>query len=244
MQKCGIKPYAISYDSVEVLGAFATKYGITYPLLADPDSQAIRAFGIFNDLIPADHSWYGVPFPGTYMVDAQGLVTDKSFYANHGVRDGVAQMLQESFHLTPTGRPVQRLENADITATATLSSGTIRPGQVQTFSLDIQLKQGRHIYAPQVTGGYKPVELVIDPIDDAQIDPVVYPAPQILSILGEEVPVYTDQLQLKAAVRSHSKADFSIAARLNYQACDESECYMPQQLAFALPLTFIDNIWQ
>jgi len=38
----GIALFAISYDAVETLAAFAAKHGITYPLLADAGSRVIR----------------------------------------------------------------------------------------------------------------------------------------------------------------------------------------------------------
>ena len=37
---------SISYDTVDVLREFANRRGITYPMLSDPDSAIIRAFGL------------------------------------------------------------------------------------------------------------------------------------------------------------------------------------------------------
>ena len=61
-EKGGIWICAISYDPVEVLGRFAEKFSITYPLLSDADSAVIRRFGILNTSIPEGHPWYGVPW--------------------------------------------------------------------------------------------------------------------------------------------------------------------------------------
>ena len=45
----GLGVAAISYDSEDVLAAFAARRGITdVPLLSDDDSSVIRAFGIYN----------------------------------------------------------------------------------------------------------------------------------------------------------------------------------------------------
>ena len=36
----------------------------------------IRRFGILNTLVPEDdHPWYGMPFPGVYVTDADGVIT-------------------------------------------------------------------------------------------------------------------------------------------------------------------------
>ncbi len=242
-KKNRIRPYAISYDPVETLGAFADKHGITYPLLSDADSAVIRRFGIFNTLVPEGHRWYGVPFPGTYMVDPHGRVTDRSFYAAHGIRDSVIRML-ESFRIHPRRGKIQTLETDDLKATAALSSGTIRRGQVQTFTLEIDIQNGRHIYGPHITGGYTPTALTFEPIDEVRFEGVTYPEPEShrLDLLNETLPVYTGRLLLKTTLCNRRREDFTLRARLDYQACDHQECYLPQQLDFELPVTYLDNV--
>ena len=242
-QKNRIRPYAISYDPVEVLAGFAKKHAITYPVLADIDSAVIRRFGIFNTLVPISHSWYGVPFPGTYMVDEQGLVIDRSFYADHGIRDSIPRMLQENFHIDPERGPVQTLETEHIKATAALSAGTVRRGQVHNFSLDLELKPGLHIYGRPLTGGYIPTSLTFEDIEGVRFGTVVYPEPALhrLEALNETLPVYTGHIVLKATLQNHRSKDFNIRARLDYQACDDRACYPPVNLTFEMPLTYLDN---
>ena len=237
-----ILPYAISYDSVETLKAFAEKHNITYPILSDTNSNVIRQFGIFNHLVPKGHRWYGVPFPGTYMVDANGIVIDKSFYADYGVRDSVARMLQKTFQIDSRGLPVQTLANDDIKVRAYLSSNTMRRGQVQTFTLDISLKKNRHIYAPLVTGGYIPTSVTFDPIEDVTFGTIVYPDPIQKEMLGERVPVYEKNIRLTTTIQNKRREDFTLRAHLDYQACDDHECYMPQKLTFELPITYLENV--
>lgn len=49
IRKAGLNFAAISYDSEEILKFFADRHKIDYPLLADPGSEVIRAYGVFND---------------------------------------------------------------------------------------------------------------------------------------------------------------------------------------------------
>ena len=242
-KKNAIQPCAISYDPVNVLKSFAEKHRVTYPLLADTDSAVIRQFDIFNTLVPKGHRWYGVPFPGTFMVDEQGIVTDKSFYASHGVRDSVGRMLQEKFHITPEGCPTQTLETDDLKATASLTSGTVRRGQIQTFILNIEMKPGRHIYGPHLSGGYIPTTLTFQNIEDVRFGETVYPEPEPLTLkaLNETLPVYEGCITLKATFLNRSRDNITVRARLDYQACDDRECYMPVQLDFELPIVYMDN---
>ena len=244
IEKDRIRPYAISYDPVETLGAFADTHGIAYPLLSDVDSAVIRRFGILNTLVPEGHRWYGVPFPGTYMVDPQGRVADRSFYAAHGVRDSVARMLQESFTIHPRRGKAQTLETDDLKATAALSSGTIRRGQVQTFTLEIEIRNGRHITGPNITGGYTPTALTFDPVEGVLFGEVTYPEPEShrLDLLNETLPVYRGHILLKTTVCNRRRESFTIRAHLDYQACDHRECDLPRQLDFELPLEYLDNI--
>jgi hypothetical protein len=242
LQKHRIQPYAISYDSVETLNAFADEHGLLYPLLSDPNSEVIRAYDIFNHLVPEGHRWYGVPFPGSYMVDPQGQVIEKSFYADHGIRDSVAAMLLEKFQDAPAGRPKQTFENDDLKATAYVSSATIRRGQVQTFMVDIELKDDRHIYAPNVKGGYTPTSLTLDSIKDVQFNDIIYPEPIKKKLVGKNVPVFENHIILKTSFCNRHRDDITIRAHLDYQACDEKECYMPQQLTFELPLIYLENV--
>ena len=75
IRKQGLGVAAISYDSVAVLKNFADRQHITFPLLSDSGSQTIRAFGILNETVKPDTAFYGIPYPGTFIVNAQGKVT-------------------------------------------------------------------------------------------------------------------------------------------------------------------------
>ncbi len=57
----------ISYDSVDVLAKFTAQRKITFPLLSDPDSKAIDAFGVRNER--AQGAQAGIPNPITIIVD-------------------------------------------------------------------------------------------------------------------------------------------------------------------------------
>ena len=80
MREAGVRLYAISYDDPEALADFAAAHGIEYPLLADPEAEVIRSFGILNTLIPPEEAeYFGIPFPGAYVTDHQGIVVAKFF---------------------------------------------------------------------------------------------------------------------------------------------------------------------
>jgi peroxiredoxin len=96
-RSAGFEVYAISYDPQAALRRFADRYAITYHLLSDAGSEVIRRFGILNTLIdPGDRrAWpyYGVPFPGTYVTNQSGIVTEKFFNRHYATRVSSATIL-------------------------------------------------------------------------------------------------------------------------------------------------------
>ena len=78
-RKHGLGVAAISYDSVAVLKNFGDRQHISYPLLSDPESKIIRAFDILNETVESGTAFYGIPYPGTFILDTQGRVIAKYF---------------------------------------------------------------------------------------------------------------------------------------------------------------------
>ena len=79
----GIQVVGISYDQQAILKKFADKSKITFPLLSDPESKTIDAYHIRN--AAAKGRAEGVPHPGTYIVDQDGVIRAKIFL--EGYRD-------------------------------------------------------------------------------------------------------------------------------------------------------------
>lgn len=83
---------AISYDSGAILKRFATKNAIAYPLLSDPGSKTIDAYGIRNKEAP--ERWSGIPYPGTFIIDANGVIRSKLFLEGYRERHAPEALTQ------------------------------------------------------------------------------------------------------------------------------------------------------
>ncbi len=83
IEDAGIQVIGISYDEPVVLGRFAGKMKITFPLLSDPESRTIDAYHVRNDA--ARGRIAGVPDPGTFLLDRKGVIRAKLFL--EGYRD-------------------------------------------------------------------------------------------------------------------------------------------------------------
>ena len=238
----GIVPFAFSYDPPSVLAAFATARGITYPLLSDEGSAFIKQLGILNTTVEPTNEHYGIPYPGTYVIGADGRVESKVFHAGHRTRDAAATTLREQLGLTDPGDgPQDRQATETLVAVAAMDAGAFVRGERIGLRLKIQTPPGVHIYGQPLSEGYVPTTLTIDASEAVNVEPVRYPASYPLQTewLDEELPVYEGTVTLTTALTfTEQREDVTITATLHFQACTTEECFLPQRLTFALPMTF------
>lgn len=98
VEAAGARVVGISYDSVEVLKAFADRQKVTFPLLSDPDSKTIAAYALRNKETAGKKfgkiDLDGVPYPGTILVGADGVVRAKLFVDGYKDRHSVAELVK------------------------------------------------------------------------------------------------------------------------------------------------------
>ncbi len=94
----GLNVVGISYDSIEILKEFTEEKTITFPLLSDPDSQTIAAYAIRNQETKGqtfgDINLDGVPYPGTYIINTDGVVRAKLFLEGYRARHSVEELIE------------------------------------------------------------------------------------------------------------------------------------------------------
>ena len=282
LQASGLGVVAISYDSEAVLSTFAERRGITYPLLSDDDSAAITAFGILNTVaaeavgpnatdpaIVADAEKYvsvfgaspmivGTPFPGTFIVDADGRVTSRFFEEFYRERNTTSSiMLRLGTDMNPVAGVTG--ETAHLSITTSQSNPDISVGTKFSLVVDIEPKPGIHVYAPGAEAfGYRVIGLDITAgADDAilRAAPLVYTASEIYHFepLDERVPVYQKPFRLiqDVVIEAHPGVEEALADRevitlsgqLDYQACDDSLCFVPVvvPLSWTVAVTQLDR---
>ena len=81
----GISVVAMTYDSVEMLKTVEEDQGVEFTLLRDADMIHVNRLGILNDTDyePGQRA-YGVPYPGIFLIDADGVIQAK--FAEEGYR--------------------------------------------------------------------------------------------------------------------------------------------------------------
>ena len=96
--EAGLGVVAISYDTVEILRSFSDRMGgFRYSTLADPDSEIIETYGIRNPNPEPGSRTDGMAFPGTYIVDTDGIVREKWFEDSHRIRPTAQTVLMKTF---------------------------------------------------------------------------------------------------------------------------------------------------
>lgn len=90
----------MSYDEPKRLAKFAKKRGITFPLLSDPGSSTIDAYGIRN-LEARGQRIDGVPYPGTFVVDRSGVIRARLFHEGYEQRHTSEQIIEAAGRIDP-----------------------------------------------------------------------------------------------------------------------------------------------
>jgi hypothetical protein len=231
----GLGVAAISHDSQAVLRHFSGRMGgFHFPLLSDEGSKVIRAFGIFNHNIPEGHEWYGIPFPGTFLVDENGVVRAKYFERMHRQRYTADSILVREFGVSGGKRVEVTTDHLRLVAFP--AQDVASRGNRITLALELDLPPKMHVYAPGVEG-YRPVVVEVDAHPSLQSHETNFPEPAMLHLeaIKETVPVYHGRVRiLKDVTISPRVRDekISIPLTVSYQACDDKVCYAPSQVKF------------
>ena len=251
-EAAGLTVAAISYDTPEILTHFDERMGgFHYPLLADPDSTIIRAFGILNRNVPEDDAWHGMARPGTFVVDAHGIVTSKYFEPGHRQRVTAESVLVREFGVG--GGTLTQVSTRHLKLTAYPAQDVVRRGNRVTLMIELELPEKMHVYAPGVEG-YRPVSVSIPDIPYVRVHETVFPEADIMLLpaIGEAVPVFHDSVRILQDVTLSPRlpgydepnaTELSIPVTFSYQACDDVMCYVPSEveLTFKLKLAQHDG---
>jgi len=241
----GLGLAAVSYDSVAILKTFADREHIGFELLSDPESKVIRSYGILNETVQKDSPSFGIPHPGTYVLDARGIVTAKYFEDDFRVRDTAGSILLRQFGLEPSSRAAVQAKHLQLNTSG--GDMPLRPNQRVSLAVDLQLPDRMHVYAPGVTG-YIPISLTMRASPAFQADPVSYPAAKTMRLeaIHETVPVFEGALRLVETVTLGAAQaieplldgdrNLTIEGDLRYQACDDRECFAAETVHLKCPV--------
>ena len=219
----------------------------------DPD--VLADFELLVSVTGANEMFVGIAYPGTFMLDPDGMVTSRFFEDSYRERNTASNILLQ---LDAGGSSVEATEistnHVEILTYA--SDAVIALGERFSLALEIVPQPTMHVYAPGAELlSYRVITLRIDPQPFVRILPMEYPESEIYYFepLDERVPVYQTPFTLLQEVVPEVTSDAMAAFRgrdeltltgsLDYQACDDEVCYNPVSVPLSWtvairPLTF------
>ncbi len=208
----------------------------------------ITQFGILNTLIEPDgplaEQFYGLPFPGTYVVDGNGVVTEKFFNKHYATRTSAGTILDSAL-----GRAL-RHEEAPAAAhgaprvgfSAFLSDPQLTLEVASTLNVRIEMEEGYHVYAEPLPDDYYPTTVRLEPVGGLEIGEAVYPptTPMRFDALDVTLNVYEGSADIAIPVTALAElvqaggetVDLDVV--VDYQVCSDTVCYLPEEARLSL----------
>lgn len=85
---------ALTYDRTGSLARFVDRFNVRFPILSDPESEVIKAFGILNEEHAPGSFAYGIPHPMIFVVDAGGVIRHRFSENSYNDRPDIEMVLE------------------------------------------------------------------------------------------------------------------------------------------------------
>jgi AhpC/TSA family/Disulphide bond corrector protein DsbC len=250
LEAAGYQPYAISNDTVERLAAFAQRNHITFSLLSDEDSTIIRRYGILNTLIEPGEGkemrWYGIPYPGTYITDATGVIVQKDFHQHHARRASGRMLVHQVTGTVPdadddTVQVRDTIEGPQLALDAYLLDDALRLEVLSTLVCRIRVADDFHLYADGAPDAFTAARLTVQGAG-IRVGDAHWPTPKLLDmpLVGGIVPIWDGEVTVTVPITATSEiirlghgleqSEAIIDVRLDYQACNDDTCLFAQSV--------------
>ena len=128
------------------------------------------------------------------------------------------------------------------TITTATDAATPAPGGRVALFVDMTPNPGVHVYAPGAKD-YLPVKVTLKPQTDAKAGKLTYPKSEMLYFapLNETVPVYQKAFRLAQDVTLAKSvkpgSTVTLAGTLEFQACDDKVCFIPESVPVSWTVT-------
>ena len=201
---------------------------------------------------PADIPHYGIPFPGFFLLDEDGVVVDKLFNRHLAHRDGVERILDTfAGRITlGTGEPqgsVTEDDGIEISAFMRGGRGVLHIGPMRRLVVRFELPGGLHIYDQPVPDGMVATAVDVSGPDGLRFEPIEAPPTHPLTLPGLAeplhvwdgtvdfvIPFFANSELARALFQNDPSITLEVAVR--YQACDDEQCFLPRTHTITLDI--------
>ena len=219
----------------------------------------IRDYGILNDqLEPDDAFLYGLPYPGVFVCDEDGVVVAKFFHDTYKKRDSPETLIDAALGRIELAEDAPRAvcEDPEVRITAAVhgGQGTIRQGIIRRLVVRFELAPGLHLYGWPVPEGMIPTTVTVRGPEGLVFGEAQYPASEPLRLPGLEVelPVWSESFdvvipfypdaRVASETRPLDRDSLELEVEVRYQACDDEACLLPktEKLRLTASLEVVD----
>ena len=226
---------------MDVLARFAVAHGVTFPLLSDEGSKVIRELGMLDEQVYEHHAafgvtdrndrFWGVPYPGEFLLDERGLVTQKRFQKNYRERETSQTILEQGFGMEASSHgPEARGEAGGVAVRAFLDAEQYRIYQRLRVNVEVVVPSGWHVYGLPIPDGYVPLSVAVAPIEGLEVGELVLPTPHPFRVEGleEQFFVYDNKVVVAVPiVFTKNVGDQTLHVEVRFQACSSDQCQRP-----------------
>jgi hypothetical protein len=200
-----------------------------------------------------DHPWYGIPFPGVYVMNAGGIITAKFFESSLLLRPSAEQLLHaalgEEIHL-----PILDAPPGQVAFDVTFDGDLLRAGVMHDLIVRFAVPDGQHLYGDAVPDGMIATSIEIEPDVGLVVKPAVPPPtkPHTLAGTGETLQIFEGDVLIRVPLthlgRSLTRLDDGsfvqrVTGTVRWQSCDDDVCHLPRRERFIIdiPAARYDN---
>jgi hypothetical protein len=201
---------------------------------------------------------YGIPYPGVYVTDTDGVVVAKFFHDSYKKRDSPETLIDAALGkiVLSDGAPQVTAGDPKVRVTVAVQGGkgSIRQGIIRQLVVRFELSEGLHLYGRPVPEGMIPTTVSVEGPPGLVIEETEYPptSPMHLASLNLDLPVWSGSFdvvvplyavgELASETRPLDTDRSSIEVTVRYQACDDNECLLPktEKLKLDLAMDVID----
>jgi len=183
-----------------------------------------------------------MPFPGVYVTDESGVVTEKFFYRHYATRASAGSIMDLALGevLMPKTSPQESLGDEQVSITAFLADESLKFEYRSVLYVRLELEDGLHIYGGDLPEGFFATTVTVDETKGLRAATPMYPetTPKTFDTLDVTLDVYEGVVDIAVPVSltaevmnwiNRDKPEFmEIPVTINYQVCSDTVCYQPK----------------
>jgi DsbC/DsbD-like thiol-disulfide interchange protein len=206
----------------------------------------MRRLGLINERVREDHAAYGIaaqprheglPYPGVFVLDEAGIITQRRFHESYRERDTGRGLIADVLGIVDRAADAEATAGDDAVGLhAWLDSPTYGFFQRLSLTVELRVAPGFHVYGDPAPQGLVPVSVEIAPMEGVDVGAMRWPAPRELRTGGVEDALWVHDGTIRGVLPltfsgASGAGDRIVRARVRYQACNASLCLPPTSVS-------------